>query len=201
MSNGERQPKACVFVDGTAAIPAAHPANWSKACGHTTHDQSQTFAMYRVSSGFQSQHSYCLCSWRGRGGGGCPFHFVVHHQNKLMTVVLGGNEESMSLRRTSERTRHQSHRDWVKPIHMFNIRMSVGTFLQILPDSLRFFTSSHFVLFTLFLSSLSPSYDSFSVKLLFTALSNLNAETSAWNWKGEKHPEGFGSCFSSRHLM
>lgn len=35
MGDGERQTQACVLINGTAPVLAAHPTNWSKTCKKT----------------------------------------------------------------------------------------------------------------------------------------------------------------------
>lgn len=49
MGDGECQPQARVFVNGTTAVFAAHPTNWSKTCKTSGSDQSDASA-YTVSN-------------------------------------------------------------------------------------------------------------------------------------------------------
>lgn len=84
---------------------------------------------------------------------------------------------------------------------MFNIRPSMGTFFAGPPQLPSYFTSSHFALLTLFLSSLSSSYVSFSIKLPFIVCfvqpkrRNLSLEPA----RGET-PRGVSLMFLSRCL-
>lgn len=69
-------------------------------------------------------------------------------------------------------------------------------FWQITPVNPRFLLPLT-LLYSLFscLHFLPHKFPSLLNSFLLSALSNSNAATSAWNQKGEKHPEGSHSCF------